>query len=228
MSLSLRNGLGMGAGGGAVSNANKPAVFTVSGAVGGTIRINWNEPIVITTTGNVSIALDSTPVVSGSTVGKKLGANAYYAVVISGTAGTITFGKRNQISYLYLGSTGSAISGIITGMALIYLYLSGTGTAITYVANNFNISNSTGIQLLGDSVFSAAENRQLIIDAAAGTWSHATTRPLRIDAGTVTTDPGWDSVSAAIAILKTKTTVIIIPDAWLQANGGTWPANWGS
>ena len=163
-------------------------------------------------------------VITGDITGMELTYLRFYSVDSSVITGDITGMK---LRYLYLRDIGSSvITGKITGMELTTLYLSDISSSMKYGTNSLNITGNLGIQLLGNTVFSAAENRQLIIDAAASTWSHATTRPFTITAGTTATDPGWDTVSAAMTVLKSKTTARIIPAAWLQSNGGTWPANW--
>ena len=128
-----------------------------------------------------------------------------------------------QLEFVGIGS--SVITGVITEMELISLVLDGVGPSLSYGINPLNITNNSGIQLLGDTVFAtAAEYKQLIIDAANATWGGA--YPFRIDTGTTATDPGWDNVKAHVATLLNKAAWAIIPSAWLSTNSGTWPPDW--
>jgi hypothetical protein len=131
-----------------------------------------------------------------------------------------------ELTYLVLSFLGSSvITGDITGMKLTRLYLNNIGSSLTYGTNPLNITNSIGIQLLGNTVFAtAAEYAQLIHDAAIATWGGV--YPFVISAGTTDTDPGWENVKADVATLLTKAAWTIIPSAWLSANGGSWPADW--
>ena len=131
-----------------------------------------------------------------------------------------------ELIRLYLRNIGSSvITGDITGMALTYLHLNNMGSSLSYGTNQLSITNSLGIQLLGDTIFTtAAEYERLIIDAANGTWGGA--YPFTITTGTTATDPGWENVKAYVAVLLTKAAWTIIPSAWLTTNGGTWPADW--
>ncbi len=105
------------------------------------------------------------------------------------------------------------------------MYLNNIGSSLTYGTNLLNITGSLGIQLLGSAAFAtAAEYERLIHDAATGTWSGK--YPFVITAGTKDTDPGWDNVKAYVAILLEKAAWTIIPAAWLEDNGGSWPADW--
>ena len=270
-------GLGLSLGGRRVGDAgNMPAKFTIAaGSVDdGIKRINFSETITVTITGDVTADFGDGQ--GELTAGTHTVSDAldYWTLKITGGTGggTITFGKRKQITYLYLaylnslvitgditgmklttlylrslGSSvitgditgmkltylllydlgSSTITGDITGMKLTYLYLRDIGSSLTYGTNLLNITDALGIQLLGDTVFATAEEyERLIIDAAAATWSHATTRPFRIDAGTKDTDPGWENIKSHIAVLLDKASSIIIPSAWLSANGGSWPSTW--
>ncbi|OQB01407.1 MAG: hypothetical protein BWY21_02308 [Parcubacteria group bacterium ADurb.Bin216] len=78
---------------------------------------------------------------------------------------------------------------------------------------------------MGNTVFATdAEYEQLIHDAATGTWGGA--YPFVITAGTTDNCPDWDEVKADVAVLLTKAAWTIIPSAWLEDNGGSWPINW--
>ena len=98
----------------------------------GTKRINFSEPVTLTITGDVTLSIDGTPYHSGATIPKA--SSAYHELIINNPgadAGTITFGKRKQITYLYLDSMGSsAITGDITGMKLTVLYLRLLGSSV--------------------------------------------------------------------------------------------------
>jgi hypothetical protein len=150
-----------------------------------------------------------------------------------------------KLTNLYLSSIGSSvIEGEITGMELIRLYLNGIGSSLSYGTNPLNITSSDGIQLLGNTVFAtAAEYAQLFIDAAAGTWSHSTTRPLTItgsgknfhrdyyDWGTFSATPGASSPTpSAIAIKSlvkrgTNPVVVTLEGISAYSYAGGFPEN---
>ena len=96
-----------------------PATFTIPAgyANAGTKRINFSEPVTVTMTGGVTLSIGSTQYQSGDTIPV---ASSYHELTINnpGEAGTITFGKRKQITYLTLQNLGSSvITGDITGMS---------------------------------------------------------------------------------------------------------------
>ena len=248
-------GLGLGLGAHRIVDryGNMPATFTIPAGFAntGTKRINFSEPVTVTMTGGVTLSIGGTPYQSGATIPVATG--EYHQLTINNPgedAGTITFGKRKQITYLLLSSLGSSvITGNITGMKLTCLLLEGLGSSVitgditgmklagmylhnigssllTYGTNPLNITSNYGIQLYGKVFATAAEYERLIIDAASGTWSPVGSRPFVIAAGTTATDPGWDNVKAYVAILRTKAAWTVIPSAWLTTNGGTWPTNW--
>lgn len=251
MRLQLKIGLGLSLGkprtvGG---TGELPATFSIAAgfANAGAKRINFSEPVTVTITGGVTLSIGSTQYQSGDTIPV---ASSYHELTINnpGEDGTITFGKRKQITYLILTSLGSSviegditgmpltylrlaaigssvITGDITGMKLTILYLNGLGSSLTYGTNPLNITNSNGIQLLGNTVFAtAAEYARLIHDAAIATWGGA--YPFRIDAGTNDNCPDWDTVKSDVAVLRGKASWTIIPAAWLTTGGGSWPTNW--
>ncbi len=164
-------------------------------------------------------------VITGDITGMKLTTLYLRDLGSSVITGDITGMK---LTTLYLRDLGSSvITGDINGMALTRLYLNNVGLSLTYGTNPLNITASDGIQLLGNTAFAtAAEYERLIIDAASGTWSPVGSNPFRIDAGTTATDPGWENVKAYVAVLLTKAAWTIIPSAWLEDNGGSWPINW--
>ena len=109
-----------------------PATFTIpAGSVDdGTKRINFSEPVTVTMTGGVTLSIGSTQYQSGDTIPV---ASSYHELTINnpGEDGTITFGKRKQITYLTLASLGSSvITGDITGMKLTYLRLAAIGSSV--------------------------------------------------------------------------------------------------
>ena len=63
-------------------------------------------------------------------------------------------------------------------------------------------------------------------NATSGTWSPVGSLPFVITAGTKDTDPGWENVKAYVATLLTKASWTIIPSAWLETGGGSWPITW--
>lgn len=207
--LGLGLGLGLGAHRIVDRYGNKPATFTISAgfANAGVKYINFSEPVTVTITGDVTLSIGSTPYQSGATIPVVTGSYPFHELTINNPgaeAGTITFGKRKQITYLLLQSLGlraitgditgmkltildirnlgsSVITGKITGMNLTYLYLNSIGSSLSYGTNLLNITSVYGIQLLGNTVFATdAEYEQLFIDAAASTWSHSTKRPFTI------------------------------------------------
>ena len=110
-----------------------PATFTIPAgfANAGIKRINFSEPVTVTMTGGVTLSIGSTQYQSGDTIPVATG--EYHTLTINnpGEAGTITFGKRKQITYLDLSSLGSSvITGDITGMELTYLRLSDIGSSV--------------------------------------------------------------------------------------------------
>jgi hypothetical protein len=164
-------------------------------------------------------------VITGNITGMKLTYLNLNYLGSSVITGDITGMKLTVLRLLNLGQ--SVITGNISGMELTLLYLQSLGSSLTYGTNLLNITYNLGIQLLGDTVFAtAAEYARLIHDAANGTWGGSGSLPFVITAGTTDTDPGWDSVKAHVAELLTKADWTIIPSAWLEDNGGTWPTNW--
>jgi hypothetical protein len=233
---------------GAKDPGELPATFTVTSGDGTKlVRVQVSEATTVTPAGGTSIRIGS----SGEFVTTPLtiAANTNQDIYFSG-AGSFTIPKRKLVTYLRIAALGSSvitgditgmditylflenlgsstITGNITGMELTSLYLNNIDLSMTYGTNPLNITNSLGIWLRGSTVFAtAAEYEQLIIDAASGTWSPVGSRPFRIDAGTNETDPGWDNVKAYVAILLTKAAWTVIPSAWLEDNGGSWPSTW--
>jgi hypothetical protein len=109
-----------------------PATFSIPAGYAntGTKRINFSEPVTVTITGGVTLSIGSTQYQSGDTIHP---ASSYHTLTINnpGADGTITFGKRKQITYLTLASLGSSvITGDITGMKLTYLRLAAIGSSV--------------------------------------------------------------------------------------------------
>ena len=131
--LGLGLGLGLGAHRIVDRYGNLPATFTVAaGSVNdGNKRINFSEPVTVTITGSVTLSIGNTQYQSGATIPV---ASSYHTLTINNPgaeAGTITFGKRKQITYLRLYNIGSSvITGDITGMELTFLYLRNIGSSI--------------------------------------------------------------------------------------------------
>ena len=113
---------------------NKPATFTIPAGYEdtGIKRINFSEPVIVTMTGGVTLSIGGTPYQSGATIPVATG--EYHELTINNPgedAGTITFGKRKQITYLTLAYLGSSvITGDITGMKLTYLVLNDLGSSV--------------------------------------------------------------------------------------------------
>lgn len=122
-------GLGLGLGGGRVGDAgNMPATFSIAaGSVDdGIKRINFSETITVTITGDVTADFGDGQ--GELTAGTHTVSNAldYWTLKITGGTGggTITFGKRKQITYLYLAYLNLlVVKGDITGMKLTSLLL---------------------------------------------------------------------------------------------------------
>ena len=294
--LGLGLGLGLGAHRKVDRYGNMPATFTIGAGSEntGTKRINFSEPVTLTITGDVTLSIGGTEYQSGDTipVATSPSANPYHTLTINntGAAGTITFGKRKQITYLHLEAIGSSVitgeitgmklthlylaapgsiigditgmklayltlanlgssvitgeitgmelthlhlrnlgsyvvTGEITGMKLTHLHLHNIGSSLAYGTNPLNITSISGIQLLISTVFATAEEyERLIHDAAIATWGGA--YPFVIESGTTENCPDWDTVKADVATLLDKAAWTIIPSAWLEDNGGTWPEDW--
>ena len=240
MKLQLALGLGLGAHRIVGKYGNKPATFSIPAGFEdtGTKRINFSETITVTITGDVTLAIDGTPYLSGDTI--PVAAGLYHELTINNpgaVAGTITFGKRKQITYLYLINLGSSvitcditgmgltylylsnigssvITGDITGMKLVALYLRNIGSSLTYGTNLLNITNNNGIQLSGSTVFSASEYIQLFADAATcvtdGKWT-ATTKVMTISGGD---NPGWSNVEEYYDTIVGGGVTVKVPLAW--------------
>ena len=125
-------GLGLSLGGRRVGDAgNMPATFTIAaGSVDdGIKRINFSEPVTLTITGNVTLKIGSTEYHSGDTIPVATG--SYHTLTINNPgadAGTITFGKRKQVTYLHLAYLNLlVVKGDITGMKLTSLLLYSLG-----------------------------------------------------------------------------------------------------
>jgi hypothetical protein len=151
-------------------------------------------------------------VITGDITGMKLTTLNLQHLGSSVITGDITGMK---LTYLYLNSLGSSvITGNINGMALIRLYLLNVGSSLTYGTNPLNITNNNGIQLLGNTVFSASEYIQLFADAAAcvtaGKWT-ASTKVMTISGGE---NPGWSNVSAYYATIVGGGVTVKVPLAW--------------
>jgi hypothetical protein len=187
-------------------------------------------------TGGVTLSIGSTQYQSGDTIPV---ASSYHTLTINnpGEAGTITFGKRKQITHLLLVNLGSSvitgditgmkltylrlvnlgssvITGDITGMELTSLYLNNLGSSLTYGTNPLDITESIGIQLLGNTVFSANEYIQLFADAATcvtdGKWT-ASTKVMTISGGE---NPGWSNVEGYYDIIVNGGVLVKVPLAW--------------
>jgi hypothetical protein len=127
-------GLGLSLGGRRVGDAgNMPAKFTIAaGSVDdGIKRINFSEPVTVTITGGVTLSIGGTQYQSGDTIPV---AGSYHTLTINNPgedAGTITFGKRKQITYLSLAYLNSlVVKGDITGMKLTSLLLNNLGSSV--------------------------------------------------------------------------------------------------
>jgi len=151
-------------------------------------------------------------VITGKITGMKLTFLYLNTLGSSVITGDITGMKLTSL-YLYnIGS--SVITGDITGMELTILFLSSIGSSLTYGTNSLNITNNNGIQLLGDTVFSASEYIQLFADAATcvteGKWT-AATKIMTISGGN---NPGWSNVEGYYDIIVGGGVTVKVPLAW--------------
>jgi hypothetical protein len=154
--IGMRMGMGLGAmqnsGGGAT-----PAVWTIASTADGTkyVRIRCaTTGQTLTVTGGAEIKLTS-----GGTWGTSVEIPAgdtdrYVYFRGNGIGGTLTFPNPENITYLRLYDTGTAITGSINGMSLTYLYISGAGASITGSIGGMQLGtlllNGTGASITGD------------------------------------------------------------------------------
>jgi len=151
-------------------------------------------------------------VITGDITGMKLTFLYLYSLGSSVITGKITGMK---LTVLYLTSIGSSvITGDITGMNLTRLYINNIGSSLSYGTNPLNITNSYGVQLLGNTVFSASEYIQLFADAATcvteGKWT-AATKIMTISGGD---NPGWSNVEEYYDIIVGGGVTVKVPLAW--------------
>jgi hypothetical protein len=131
--IGMRMGMGLGAmqnsGGGAT-----PAVWTIASDADGTqyVRIRCADTgQTLTVTGGAEIKLGSGGEWGTSVEIPAGDTDRYVYFRGNGIGGTLTFPNPENITYLSLFNTGTAITGSINGMALTYLHLYYTRTAIT-------------------------------------------------------------------------------------------------
>jgi len=151
-------------------------------------------------------------VITGDITGMKLTILYLSSLGSSIITGNITGMK---LISLYLNNIGSSIiTGNITGMKLTTLYLYNLGSSLTYGTNPLNITSNNGIQLLGNTVFSANEYIQLFADAATcvtdGKWT-ASTKVMTISGGE---NPGWSNVEGYYDIIVNGGVLVKVPIAW--------------
>jgi hypothetical protein len=151
-------------------------------------------------------------VITGDITGMELISLYLYSLGSSVITGDITGMKLIDLLLQNLGS--SVIEGDINGMALVRLYLNGIGSSLTYGTNSLNITHNNGIQLLGNTVFSANEYIQLFADAATcvtdGKWT-ASTKVMTISGGE---NPGWSNVEGYYDIIVNGGVLVKVPLAW--------------
>jgi hypothetical protein len=128
-------GLGLGRREKVGDPGNEPATFTIpAGYVdAGSKFINFSEPVTLTMTGGVTLSIAGKVYKSGDSIPKATGQYHNLTINNPGTdAGSITFGKRKQITYLQLRLIGSSsgITGDITGMKLTFLDLYAIGSSV--------------------------------------------------------------------------------------------------
>jgi len=153
-------------------------------------------------------------VITGDITGMKL----LTYLVLSNIGSSVITGDitgMKLLTYMSLNNIGSSvITGDITGMELTGMYLNNIGSSLTYGTNLLNITSQYGIQLLGNTVFSANEYIQLFADAATcvtdGKWT-ASTKVMTISGGE---NPGWSNVSAYYDIIVGGGVTVKVPLAW--------------
>ncbi len=233
--LSLGLGLGLGAHRIVDRYGNMPATFTVTAGNGTKyVRVRVSETTTVTPAGGTSIRIGS----SGEfvTTPLTLAANTNQDIYFK-DAGSFIIPKRKLVTSLYLIRLGSSIitgnitgmkltslylsslgssviRGKITGMKLTVLYLSNLGSSLTYGTNPLNITSNNGIQLRGNTVFSANEYIQLFADAATcvtdGKWT-VSTKVMTISGGE---NPGWSNVEGYYDIIVNGGVLVKVPIAW--------------
>ncbi|OPZ42172.1 MAG: hypothetical protein BWY95_02424 [Bacteroidetes bacterium ADurb.BinA104] len=176
------------------------------------MRVQVSETTTVTPAGGTSIRIGDTG--EFVTTPLTLAANTNQDIYFSG-AGSFIIPRRKLVTYLYISSLGSSvIEGDITGMELTLLYLNDIGSSLTYGTNPLNITNNDGIQLLGDTVFSANEYIQLFADAATcvtdGKWT-ASTKVMTISGGE---NPGWSNVEGYYDTIVNGGVTVTVPLAW--------------
>jgi hypothetical protein len=151
-------------------------------------------------------------VITGNITGMKL-----TRLVLNGIGSSVITGDITgmPLTTLLLQNIGSSfITGDITGMGLTTLYLNNIGSSLTYGTNLLNITHNNGIQLLGNTVFSANEYIQLFADAATcvtdGKWT-ASTKVMTISGGE---NPGWSNVEGYYDIIVNGGVLVKVPLAW--------------
>ena len=159
-------------------------------------------------------------VITGDITGMKLTYLFLYNIGSSVITGDITGMKLTDLFIENIGS--STITGDITGMELTVLFLYGFGSSMTYGTNPLNISSNNGIQLLGNTVFSASDYIQLFADAATcvteGKWT-ATTKIMTISGGD---NPGWSNVEEYYTTIVGGGVTVTVPLAW-ETGGDPFP-----
>ena len=131
--IGMRMGMGLG-NGQQKSGASTESVWTIKPTADGTkyFRIRCaTTGQTLTVTGGAEIKLESDGEWGTSVVvpSGEVDRNIYFRG--NGTGGTLTFPNPENITYLHLYNTGTAITGSINGMALTYLHLYETRKYIT-------------------------------------------------------------------------------------------------
>jgi hypothetical protein len=132
------------------------SVWTIDPAADGTKRIRLQCATTgqtLTATGGAEIKLSSGGT-WGASVDIPSGATdrfIYYRG--KGVGGKLLIPSPLNVTYLFLGVTGTSITGSINGMALTFLYLDATGTSITGSINGMPLTDlllsSTGTSITG-------------------------------------------------------------------------------
>ena len=133
--LNRLNGLGGHRKVGAKDPGELPATFSIAAGFvnAGSKSINFSEPVTLTITGDVTLLVDGTEYESGDTI-PVAESDEGHELTISNSGqedGTITFGKRKQITTLGLYDLGSSVIAVdITGMNLMALLLQDLGSSV--------------------------------------------------------------------------------------------------
>lgn len=177
MSFSMRMGMGLGAMQVMASASEPPAsVWTIDAAADGTKYVVMqcaDTGQILTATGGAEIMLGSDGE-WGTSVEIPAGAvNRGIYFRGNGVGGSLIFPAPDNVTLLYVGGTGTTITGSINGMALTYFRLNGTSTAITGVPPAIGKTLSS-LRIDGGLSYDYPWTEQTFDSAAKRTWTATT------------------------------------------------------